>query len=72
MLLKVAYYAIDSYLLMLCKKCNEIHRTTQNSCFQSKFTVLVHRPFSTTVQEITKDVMLFLLSDNLILLHYSH
>jgi len=38
----------------------------------SEFTVLVHRPFSTTVQQITKDVTLFLLSEKLILLHYSH
>jgi len=30
----------------------------------SKFTVLVHRPFSTTVQQ---DVTLFLMSENLIL-----
>ena len=53
----VAYYAIDSYPLfhiMLYKKSNEIHHTT-------KFTVLVQRPFNTTVQQNTKDVALFLL-----------
>lgn len=34
----------------------------------SEYTVLFHRPFSTSVQQITKDIM-FLLSENL---HYSH
>jgi len=53
MLLNVAYYATDSYPLfhiILYKISNEIHHTTQNSFF-SKFTVLVHRPFSTTLQQ---------------------
>jgi len=38
----------------------------------SEYTVLVHRPFSTTVKQIAKDLILFLLSEKLILLHYSH
>ena len=49
----VAYYAIDSYTLfhiMLYIKSNEI--SSYNTKFMlSKFTVLVHRPFSTTVQQ---------------------
>ena len=48
--LNVAYYAIDSYPLfhiMLYIKSNEI--SSYNTKFMlSKFTVLVHRPFSTT------------------------
>ena len=55
MLLNIAYYAIDSYPLfriMLYKISYEIQ------FMLSKLTVLVHRPFSTTVQQITKDVTL--------------
>jgi len=75
MLPKVAYYAIDSYhysILCFIKEFNEIYCTAQNSCFQSSQYVLIHRPFSTTLQQINKDVTLFLLSDKLILFRYSH
>jgi len=53
--LNVAYYAIDSYPLfhiVLYKKSNENLISSYNTKFMlSKFTVLVHRPFSTTVQQ---------------------
>ena len=42
MLLNVAYYAIDSY--HFTKKSNEIHHTTQNSCFK------VHSSSSQAIQ----------------------
>jgi len=39
MLLNVAYYAIESYplfhIMLYKKKSDEIHHTTQNSCFRS-------------------------------------
>jgi len=38
MLLNVAYYAIESYPIIpyyALQKSNEIHHTTQNSCFHS-------------------------------------
>ena len=61
----ISYYALK-------KKFNEIYYTAQNSCFQSSQYVLIHRPFSTTLQQINKDITLFLLSEKLILFHYSH
>jgi len=67
MLPNVAYYAIDFYPLFHLLKFiiqHKIHAFRVHS--------LVHRPFSTTVQQITKDVTLFLLSEKLILFHYSH
>jgi len=56
---KVAYFAIDSYPLfhiMLYK--NSMKFIIQHIIHASEYTVLVHRPFSTTVQQITKDVTL--------------
>jgi len=70
MILILTHYSI---IIMLYKKSNELHHRLYSTKFMlSKFTVLVHRPFSTTVQQITRDVTLFLLSESLILLHYSH
>jgi len=65
---KVAYFAIDSYPLfhiMLYKNSMKfiiqhisMKFIIQHIIHASKYTVLVHRPFSTTVQQITKDVTL--------------
>ena len=56
----VAYYAIDSHPLfhIMLQKFSEIRYTTQNSSFRVHSSSSVHRPFSTTVQQITRDVTL--------------
>ena len=60
MLPNVAYYAIDSHPLfhIMLEKFSEIHYTTQISSFRVHSSSSVHRPFSTTVQQITRDVTL--------------
>jgi len=72
---KVTYYVILQHsqmlpimLLIIPLDTNSMKFVIQHKIHAPEYTVQVHRPFSTTVQQITKDLTLFLLSEKL---HYS-
>jgi len=55
MLLNVAYYAIYSYpLFHIMFHKNSMQFIIQHEIHASEYTVLVHRPFSTTLPQITR------------------
>ena len=69
--LPIMLFILTHYSILCFIKSNEFITQHKIQAFRVHI-VQVHRPFSTTVQQITKDVTLFLQSEKLILLHYSH